>query len=273
MNSCCIICENETIKNSNFTTRCKNCNFYVSKLKNGYGAPVEGINNIRSENFKKIFSLLEDKIPKGDRILEIGPGNGLFMELARRKGIYIEGIEPGAKEAKKLSNKGFKIFNEEFPLSKTDNFSKYECIIFNDVLEHINVLKLKKSIKQCYLLLKKDGFLIINIPNSNGIFFRLSNLLRILKINIFYDRLWQKNFASPHTVYFNDKNLNIFIKKFGFKILEETYLKTIDKNSKKRISYTIKNTFLLNLIYLIIYFFYYLIKFFPKDVMLKIYKK
>lgn len=273
MNDLCIICSHELKKNSNFTSKCKKCAFYISHLKANFGAPVEGISNLRTENFNKIFNLIKNEINDNCKMLEIGPGKGFFMKLAREKKIDIFGIEPGKEDAQFLSKQGLKVFNLEFPLKHINFHEKYDFIIFNDVLEHINVSKLDEAINQCYSLLNDNGFLILNLPNSNGIFFRLSSFFRLFKIDIFHERLWQKNFSSPHMTYFNDKNLNSFITKYNFKLQKETYLKTIDNNSKERISSSIKNSFLLHLISFLINCLSYVMEYLPKDIMLKIYKK
>lgn len=273
MSNTCIICKHKLEKNSNFTSKCKKCAFYISHLKPSFGAPVEGIDNVRKENFNKIFNLIESEIDDNCKMLEIGPGKGLFMQMAIEKKIDICGIEPGKKEAQFLSKLGLKILNLEFPIKNLNFHEKYNFIIFNDVLEHINVSKLDETINQCYSILSDNGFLILNLPNSNGIFFKLSIFLKLFKINSFHERLWQKNFSSPHMIYFNDKNLNTFITKYKFKLYKETYLKTIDHNSKKRISFSIKNSFILHFVSFLINCFSYIIKYLPQDSMLKIYKK
>ena len=273
MSNLCIICDYQLKKNSNFTSKCERCAFYVSHLKPNFGAPVEGIKDVRIENFNKIFDLIKNEINDDCKMLEVGPGKGLFMKLAQEKKIDIFGIEPGKKEANFLSKKKLKIFNLEFPLKDIELHQKYDFIIFNDVLEHINVSKLDETINQCNSLLNDNGFLILNLPNSNGIFFKLSNLFRLFKIDVFYERLWQKNFSSPHMTYFNDKNLNTFITKYKFKLQKETYLKTISNNSKERISLSIKNSFLLRVISFFINCLSYVMEYLPKDIMLKIYKK
>ena len=93
MSNICIICGHELKKNSNFTSKCKRCAFYVSHLKPNFGAPVEGINEVRTENFNKIFDLIKSEINNNTKMLEIGPGKGLFMKLAQEKKIDISGIE------------------------------------------------------------------------------------------------------------------------------------------------------------------------------------
>ena len=56
----------------------------------------------------------------------------------------------------------------------------HDFIIFNDVLEHINVSKLDEAIKQCYSLLNDNG-LLKYLPNSNGIFLNYQAFLSYLK--------------------------------------------------------------------------------------------
>ena len=273
MRNKCLICSQKLTYNSSFTLKCKNCRFYVSNLKSGFGAPIEGLKRLRLLNFKKIFASLNNEIKKNSKILEMGPGKGLFMELARAKGLDVTGIEPGLEESRELSKKGFKIFNKEFPLKKKKLSWQYDFIIFNDVFEHIDVSKLNDAIRQCYMLLKKDAYLVINLPTTDGFFFNLSIFFKFFKINFFYERLWQKKFSSPHMIYFNSKNLNRFIQKHNFRLYREYSLAAIDQDSKKRILSSNKKSKILKFIALNINYLYIFIKLFPSDAMLKIYKK
>ena len=61
--------------------------------------------------------------------------------------------------------------------------------------------------------MKIDGSVIVNLPSSNGIIFKISDIMMKLGYSKFYERLWQKNMSSPHLSYFNQENLNkLFLK-------------------------------------------------------------
>jgi hypothetical protein len=54
--------------------------------------------------------------------------------------------------------------------------------------------------------------------------FRTAYFLNVLGIHAQFDRLWQKDFASPHLHYFNSRNLKLLFEKNWFEIKYTTNL-------------------------------------------------
>ena len=111
-------------------------------------------------NFRRYqFSLIKEYIC--GQVAEVGPGNGVNLNIYKSlaKKIYL--FEPSQifiKKLKKYKNKKIKIINTVFTKSK----NKYNTIIYLDVLEHIK--NDSKEIINAYNSLKKNGYLIINVP-------------------------------------------------------------------------------------------------------------
>lgn len=111
-------------------------------------------------NFRRYqFSLIKEYIC--GQVAEVGPGNGINLKFYKSlaKKIYL--FEPSQmfiKKLKKNKNKKIKIINTVFTKSK----NKYNTIIYLDVLEHIK--NDSKEIMNAYNSLKKNGYLIINVP-------------------------------------------------------------------------------------------------------------
>jgi hypothetical protein len=111
-------------------------------------------------NFRRYqFSLIKEYIC--GQVAEVGPGNGVNLNIYKSlaKKIYL--FEPSQifiKKLKKYKNKKIKIINSVFTKSK----NKYNTIIYLDVLEHIK--NDSKEIINAYNSLKKNGYLIINVP-------------------------------------------------------------------------------------------------------------
>ncbi len=115
-----------------------------------------------SWNRKDILKLIPGNI---ERLLDVGCGKGLLGKYLKKSGIKtVVGIEL-IKEAEKIAKKHLdKVYigdieNKSFPIKK----EYFDCIICGDILEHLIdpysvLLKLKSY-------LKKDGILIISIPN------------------------------------------------------------------------------------------------------------
>ena len=146
-------------------------------------------------------------LKKNPKILEIGSGDGYFIEECINLDISIFGSEASLDSLKSLKKKfknKAKIYNLSLPesiIKKTK--TRFDFIVFNDVFEHLT--NLHKVINTSQLALKKDGIIIINSPTSDGIIFNFSLFLMNLGFTKFYDRLWQKNMSSPHLSYFNKK--------------------------------------------------------------------
>ena len=228
-NQNCIICSCEKIKDTEYTYKCKNCNLFTSNLRSGFGREIEGVDNLRIKNSKKIIStmLLNKDIDKL-KVFEFGSGQGYFINEAEKLNIDITGSDPDETEYNILKNKYKKIIKISLPISdeKKSLLEKYDYIVFNDVFEHLN--DLNKISAQLKNFLKPGGCLVINIPSSDGILFKISRFLYKINIHNIYNRLWQKNTSSPHLTYFNNKNLSLYLKKFNYELIHSGSLDFID---------------------------------------------
>lgn len=113
-----------------------------------------------SKNFRTYqHSLIKPYL--GDRIAEIGPGNGANLNYYYKYSKKIDLYEPTKSLylnlKKRFKQKNIRIFNKRF-----NSKIKYDTIIYLDVIEHIknDVQEIKKAFKT----LKKDGCLIIAVP-------------------------------------------------------------------------------------------------------------
>ena len=102
----CIVCSSNFKKINEFVYKCHNCLFYKSTLKPGFGREIEGIDEVRINNFKKIINLIKHQEEnKRLRILEIGSGNGFFVEECQNQNINITGSEADNEQFEKLKKK------------------------------------------------------------------------------------------------------------------------------------------------------------------------
>lgn len=271
----CIICNNnkKLIKDSYFTKKCTVCNLETANLSNKFGAEVKGIYELRNINFQKIISKMLS-IKKKPNVLEIGSGDGMFVLMLIEKDINIKGIEPDQSNLKESILKKF-IIKDVFPLknNKKKWNKTFDFIVFNDSLEHFKNIELKKVFIQSKKFLKKNGYLVINMPTSSGKLYMLSKFLYKININSFFERMWQKNFSSPHQFYFNEKNLSKILNLFEFKKIHSSYLKVVDnKGLYERIGVSHKNFFTKSILYILIYITSPIINHFSKDINFLIFK-
>lgn len=114
---------------------------------------------VKKHMLQKKLKWIEKKIPGKGRILDIGAGTGDFLVEAKLKGWKVNGIEPNEKARSQALLKNIKLAPD------TSNFKseKFDVITMWHVLEH--VYDLKSQIIEVEHLLKKDGLLVIAVPN------------------------------------------------------------------------------------------------------------
>ncbi len=121
----------------------------------------EYVANINFARYRKVNTILK-KIPKGD-ILEIGCCGGEFLELLRKKGWSVKGIEISKKAAQRAKNKKIDVkvhdVNKKLPF-KNDSF---DVIFAGELIEHL--FDDVEFLNDCYRLLRKGGHVIITTPN------------------------------------------------------------------------------------------------------------
>src|ERR1700743_2557651 len=193
-----------------------------------------GLKQLRLKNFAIIIKeLLKYHGDKGSKIsgMEIGCGNGWWLETCKANNIECIGIEPEHIYENYHKENKLDVIYGFYPDVSPKKERGYDFIIFNDVFEHIpDINSLVESLKKD---LSDDGILIINIPMSTGFFYRMATLLHRFGLNNSLTRMWQFNFHSPHMNYFNEKNLKMLLSNHDFSCIDVFKLKSLDIQSTK----------------------------------------
>jgi 2-polyprenyl-3-methyl-5-hydroxy-6-metoxy-1,4-benzoquinol methylase len=141
-------------------------------------------------------------IQKG-HILDVGTGTGFFLNEMKEYGWQVTGTEKSS-DAREFAKKEFKLDNlpseELFKLK--DN--SYDAITLWHVLEHIH--ELNKNMETFSRLLKKDGKLIIAVPNHDS-----SDAKH-------YNEFWAAYDVPRHIWHFAPKQMKQFGERYGFNL-------------------------------------------------------
>ena len=190
------------------------------------------LKKLRVKNFIDIIAKL--KAAKNNALgegLEIGSGNGWWLDVCAGQRVKCVGIEPERTYENYHKQHNLDIVYGFYPDVSPKKPGGYDFIIFNDVFEHIpDINSLVESLKKD---LADDGILIINIPMSTGFFYKWAVRLHRLGQSNTLTRMWQFNFHSPHMNYFNEENLKLLLSKHGFSAVDVFKLKSLDIDSTK----------------------------------------
>lgn len=208
--------------------RCKDCGLFYSSPRPCEGAledlyrevedpiykeELEGRIRTFSRNLKNL-----KKYKRTGKLLDVGCSLGLFLDLARKDGWEIRGIEPSkwcVEEGKKLFN-----FSREISpgtcrdLDKWDE--KFDAVTLWDVLEHLE--DPLQALKNCRKLLKEDGILAFSTVDIGSLYAKILG------------RRWPW-LMRMHIYYFDKKTIKKYLEKAGLKLLKiKTYKHTVSYN-------------------------------------------
>jgi SAM-dependent methyltransferase len=144
---------------------------------------------------------------KGGRLLDVGSGAGEFLYHAERLGFESYGVEI-SEEMVKYSVKTFglkNVINSDL-LSNSFPEGFFDIVLFNHVLEHLynpleNLIEAKR-------LLKKEGILVIQIPNLDSYQFK------------FFGKKWFQLSVPQHLYHFTPETIRLALEKVGFDLFK-----------------------------------------------------
>lgn len=192
--------------------RCTNCGIlktFPAKNNHHYN-PQQSRGVFYEENmqrfrsiFQPIVSLVQKYKPHG-YVLDVGCSTGILLALLKEKKYEVFGVEPNLN-AYKLARKklGHNIFNGTLASYARQMNKKFDVIIYNHVLEHIENVTGELILVQ--KLLKKDGVLVIGVPNVRNFVFTVRQ------------KKWELLMPNEHMWQFSDIYLNQLLSCFGFK--------------------------------------------------------
>ncbi|MGI8551492.1 MAG: class I SAM-dependent methyltransferase, partial [Dehalococcoidia bacterium] len=154
----------------------------------------------------------EELIGGSGRLLDIGAGRGEMLRAARDRGWSVVGVEPSsafAAYARKYSGAAVR----QDPVDRC-NFApcSFDAVILSAVLEHL--YDPDGTVREASRVLRQGGVLFVDVPNEEGLYFRLGNLYQRMR-----RRDWVVNlsptFSPFHTFGFGPCSLRLLLSKHG----------------------------------------------------------
>lgn len=210
---------------------CGACGLRHAAFGGGEAPPLEedareaGLEPLRRANFTRILDRLGSLVlAPGARVLEVGCGHGWFLDAAAARGYLTEGIEPDVAVARRADRPGRRIRAGYFPACIEEG-ETWDLLVMNDVFEHLP--DPKGALAACHRALPPAGLLVLNLPTADGLLYRIAELMARAGTQAPLERLWQKDFPSPHLYYHDDRTLTSLVESAGFRRVSRTSLPSI----------------------------------------------
>jgi 2-polyprenyl-3-methyl-5-hydroxy-6-metoxy-1,4-benzoquinol methylase len=150
----------------------------------------------------------------GQRVLDVGCGNGAFLLKAREAGWQVMGVDPDPDAVATARQKGL-----EVRLGSVEAFAGeaglFDAITFSHVIEHAH--DPKSVLADAYRLLKPGGKLYLDTPNIDS---RGSRI---------FGRHWRGIETPRHLVLFSLSGLQQLLQQCGFSVIELQRRRNMDK--------------------------------------------
>ena len=147
------------------------------------------------------------KLTKSGRLLDIGCAAGFFLDLARKRGWKVSGIEL-SPDAIKFSKEKLKLSVKKGDIDKTKlSRSLYEAVTLFDVIEHLP--NPYKALRKINASLKPGGIIVITTPDVGSIAARIlgKNWLEFKRIR-------------EHIYFFSRETISKMLEKSGFEVVK-----------------------------------------------------
>jgi len=130
------------------------------------------------------------------KILEVGCGAGMLLEIFQNQGYRVIGIDPSALTKIQGKKRGVKVIVDYYPSEKIKG--KFDVVYHSDVLEHMS--NPVKFLKENFDQLNEGGLVILTVPDS-------SESILSGDISMVYHQ---------HMNYFDKESLNSVLEAAGF---------------------------------------------------------
>jgi 2-polyprenyl-3-methyl-5-hydroxy-6-metoxy-1,4-benzoquinol methylase len=148
-----------------------------------------------------------------DTVLDVGCASGNFGHMLKELyGCSVWGIEPDKKSAKAAQEKLDRVFNAQFDRGwSIPDGQKFDCIFFNDVLEHMP--QPDEALLLASTLLTDGGHIVASIPNIR--FFPVTlSLIRYKDFKYLDAGVMDKT----HLRFFTEKSIIRLFQESGYKV-------------------------------------------------------
>lgn len=159
----------------------------------------------RSKNFKRILQTLNELHPERGTFFDVGAATGIMMDLSRKQGWQVDGIEPSAWAIAVARERYDLQIRQGIFNGGTLPMEHYTVVTMVDFIEHIS--HPLDAIINARNILSPDGTLCLVTPDIDS-----------LAAKIFRKRWW--HYRPGHLGYFSKRSLAFLLQRSGFRVVK-----------------------------------------------------
>lgn len=148
------------------------------------------------------FSVMYLETTPGGRLLDVGCGNGEFIERMKKLGWYVEGIDLDENAVRVARERGLEVRAGTLESQRYPSMS-FDAVTMSHVIEHVHAPI--ALMRECYRLLKPGGRLVIVTPNASSMGHK------------YFKEAWRGLEPPRHLCIFTPSSLDRLVKGAGFK--------------------------------------------------------
>lgn len=141
------------------------------------------------------------KPKKGDKVLDVGFGNGAFLNDSKAVGWEVTGVDPDKTAVANVKKRGMDVCQGGIEVFEGRS-EIFEAITISHVIEHVHDPEM--VLKNAYRLLKPGGVLFIETPNIESYGYRL------------FRHNWLPLDSPRHLIIFSKNSIRDLLHKVGF---------------------------------------------------------
>lgn len=144
-------------------------------------------------------------LKKGDKVLEVGCGHGLFLQQLAKTGIDAVGLELNEKAVEHCLKNKLKVYRQDLADYAENNPGQHDAVCAIQVLEHI--AQPVEFLLSALAVLQPGGKMIISVPNNGG--FIKNDPLNLLNLPPHHSGLWDQGSLEALEKYLPVKLISI----------------------------------------------------------------
>lgn len=219
-----LVCKDYTVSGEFFSIQaCINCGFkftnprpseeeigryyespdYISHSNTKRGILNKTYQLVRKYAIDGKVKMLEALKPEHKTILDIGSGTGEFLSALKKAGWETMGLEPNEK-ARQFAQQHYRLKISHTSQIVEEETNSWDIITMWHVLEHVH--RLGEMLKQLKRILKKNGTLVVAVPNVTSFDADL------------YKKEWAAFDVPRHLYHFSKEHIQLLFEKVDMKI-------------------------------------------------------